>query len=367
MPVDGVLVKQAGPGFAARLLSVVDQRHPLLKIEERKPVTALTGIRHKEGGAGTVMVFQKAQLDIVVRIEIFLPGKGGGIGLQRLFSAQQAHPVVIDVVLVAQIKRLIDLAVRQAGHAPRTVVQREGGLHRLAQPQAVRPHPAYLAPRAQPELQRHKRRHIAAKTVHHGCPHLERFDLVIPQFRMAVIQINDVRPLADSIAKAAIRPVIEPFGMVLRQPGVRRGVVIDHVDHQAHAQAVNLAGQALKILHRAVFLIDGAIIPDGIRASKRALSAGFSDGVNGQEPENIHPEIPDARKVLPHLFKRTLFAVLPYIYAVHHLLTKCLAGICRHAAASCSSCLVLVFFAQPSFSCHQPLTAAEAMPCTNRF
>ena len=151
---------------------------------------------------------------------------------------------------------------------------------------------------------------------------------------MAIIQINDVRPLADSIAKAAVRPMIEPFGMVLRQPGVRRGVVIDHIDHQAHAQAVNLAGQALEILHCAVFLVDGAIIPDGIRAPKRPFSACLSDGMNGQKPENIHPQIPDARKVLPHLFKRALLAVLPYIYAVHHLLAKCLAGIPGHAAAS---------------------------------
>ena len=113
-------------------------------------------------------------------------------------------------------------------------------------------------------------------------------------------------------------------------------MVIDHVDDQPHAQAVNLAGKAFKILHGAVFLIHGAIVPDGIRAAKHTLSACFSDGMNGQEPENIHPQIPDARKVLPHLLKGTFLAVLPYIYAVHHLLAKCLAGIPGHAAASCS-------------------------------
>lgn len=38
---------------------------------------------------------------------------------------------------------------------------------------------------------------------------------------------------------------------------------------------------------------------------------------------------------------------MPYIYAVHHPLTKYLAGICRHAA---DPCLLLIFFARQSFS-----------------
>ena len=56
---------------------------------------------------------------------------------------------------------------------------------------AVRPHLAYLSPRARsrtPAAQAAP--HRSENRPPHGCPHLERFDLVIPQFRMAVIQIT---------------------------------------------------------------------------------------------------------------------------------------------------------------------------------
>ena len=161
--------------------------------------------------------------------------------------------------------------------------------------------------------------------------------------------------------------MIEPFGMVLPSQESGGGVVIDHIDHQAHAQAVNLAGQALEILHCAVFLVDGAIIPDGIRAPKRPFSACLSDGMNGQKPEEYPPQIPDARKVLPDLFKR---ALLLYCRTYTQYIT------CWRSALLVSQAMLpppiscwfdFVFFAQHSFSCHQPLTAAEAMPSTNRF
>lgn len=38
---------------------------------------------------------------------------------------------------------------------------------------------------------------------------------------MGIVQINNIRPFADSIAEAAVGLMVEPFRVMLRQPRVR--------------------------------------------------------------------------------------------------------------------------------------------------
>lgn len=96
----------------------------------------------------------------------------------------------------------------------------ETALNRFAQPEAAGTDGGHLFPRLLPELQRDKRRNVAAEAVDEARPVFKRFDLVLPQLFVAVIQIGHVPPVAEAVAERAVRLVEEPFRVVLCQPGI---------------------------------------------------------------------------------------------------------------------------------------------------
>ena len=167
------------------------------------------------------MVLKEAQLDIIRRIDAFLTLQSCNIGCQRRFSLHIVHEIAINVVIIADIKRLIQLAVAVADHPTISIIPCEGWFYRFRQPDAARSDRFNLFAGTLPELQRHQGRYVTPETIHDLRPHFQRFNLVVPQIRLVVIQINDVGPLAHMIAEAAIRLAIEPLRMMFPQPGVR--------------------------------------------------------------------------------------------------------------------------------------------------
>ena len=173
-------------------------------------------------------------------------------------------------------------------------------MHGLREPYAVRIDLFDRGARLQPELQRHERRHIAAEAVDYPCPHHERLYLIIPQFAFAVVEINNIRPVAYLVARTPIRAVVEPLRMLPKQRGIRRGVVIYHVYHAFHAARVYLVHECAEILHCAVRRVYLAVIAIRVGTAETAFLPLYPDGMNGHEPDNIRPQRLDAVKIGNH-------------------------------------------------------------------
>ena len=187
-------------------------------------------------------------------------------------------------------------------------------MHGLREPYAVRIDLFDRGARLQPELQRHERRHITAEAVDYPSPHHERLYLIIPQPAFAVVEINNVRPVAYLVARTSVRAVVEPLRMLPEQRGIRRGVVIDHVYHAFHAARVYLIHEDAEILHRAVGGVHLAVIPVRVGAAETAFLPLDPDGVNGHEPDNIRPQCLDAVKIGNHRTEGSLRRMAADIY-----------------------------------------------------
>ena len=134
VPVDGVLVEQRRNVRAVGLLSVVNKRQTTLEEQERRPVPAHFLVRQDMGRAGAVMVFEEAELDIVIGIEPFLRVEPVGVLRQADPALQIVAEIGIDVVIIARVERLIELGVRQACEALCAGSDVEAALDRFTQP-----------------------------------------------------------------------------------------------------------------------------------------------------------------------------------------------------------------------------------------
>ena len=137
-------------------------------------------------------------------------------------------------------------------------------MDRLGEPQTFRIHLSHLSPCPEPELQRYKRGDIAAETIHYAGPLFQRVDLVIPEFLLSVVEVNDIVPFADAVSEAPVRFVIKPFRMADRQHGVRRRVVVHNIDNHLHAEPMRVADKSLKVLFRAEIRIDSPKVLDRV-------------------------------------------------------------------------------------------------------
>ncbi len=206
------------------------------------------------------MVFQITQLHIVLRIHALLPGHSVGIGTQGKLALQVAPEDAEDIVIISRIKGLENLRIGMGHQALSTQIPDELRLNGFAEPEAAGMNLFHLRPGFQPEGQRHHGSHVAAEAIHNSCPHFQRFNLVIPQVGPVVIQIHNIRPVAHMVSEAAIGLVIEPFGMILHQPGIGRSVIVHHIDDALHAQAVDILHQRPEVLHGAVLRIHRPVI-----------------------------------------------------------------------------------------------------------
>ena len=181
-----------------------------------------------------------------------------------------------------------------------------------------------------PEVQRHQRRDIAPESIDDPGPHAQRLNLVLPEIPLRVIQVNDVTPVPDMVAKGAVRFVIEPFRVVLPQPGVRRGMVVDDINHALHAVRMNGIHQGPEVVHGAEFRIDSPVVPDRIGTAQGSLPVQLTERMNRHEPDDVRPKIPDAVQILLHLSKRAFLAVIADKNTVHHPVSEPRIRISRH-------------------------------------
>ena len=213
------------------------------------------------------MVFKVAELDIVVRIDSFLSIDVFCVLSKANFALEIILEAIIYVVLVADIECLVNFRVGQAHHSACAVCNGKYGFNGLAQPEAIEVDLRNLFPCLQPELERDQRGNIAAEAVYNTSPHFERLYLVIPEIPIVVIKINYIKPFPHLVAETSVRLVIEPFWMILGQPGVGRRVVIYNVDDALHAARVNVGDKLLQVINRSILGIDLAVIRDSIRAA----------------------------------------------------------------------------------------------------
>ena len=114
--------------------------------------------------------------------------------------------------------------------------------------------------------------------------------------------------------------------MVVGQDGVRRGVVVDHVDDAFHAAGMDGLYQVEEVLPRAVFRVDGPVVADGVGAAQRALAALRADGMDGHEPQDVRAESADTVQVALQGAERALRRVTADKDAVNDLMGQGLIG-----------------------------------------
>ena len=169
-------------------------------------------------------------------------------------------------------------------------------------------------------MQRHQGSNIAAETVHDSRPLFQCLNLVGTKIVVAIVQINHIRPVSNPVSETAVWLVEEPFGVMLRQPGIRGGVVVYHIYHTFHSQIMNVGHQSFKILQRTVFGIHSAIILDRIRTAKGSLSGLLSNGVDGEQPDHINAQSLDTLQVTANPLECPLIAMISNKYGVHDLI-----------------------------------------------
>ena len=99
-----------------------------------------------------------------------------------------------------------------------------------------------------------------------------------------------IRPVADPVSEGAVGLMEKPLGMLPRQNGIRRGVVIYDVDYKAHTALMYLARKLAEIVDCAEFRINGAVIADSIGRAEAALSLSLADGMDRHKPYDIRAE-----------------------------------------------------------------------------
>ena len=190
----------------------------------------------------------------------------------------------------------------------------------LRQPNAAGAHRLYLPAGTLPKLDGDAAGHVAAEAVHDGGPLLQGVDLIDPQCGDGVIQVHDVPPVGHLAGGSSLLIPQEELRVVVGQDGVRRGVVVDHVDDAFHAAGMDGLHQVEEILPRAVFRVDGPVVADGVGAAQRALAALYPDGVDGHEPQDVRAKSADAVQVTLQGVERTLRGVAADEHAVNDLM-----------------------------------------------
>ena len=317
---------------AARLLPGVDEPGPLLEKAEGGPVEQGGPVRHQKGGPGLVVVFQEAQLAVIGGIGHLLAVHRLGVTRQGNRAVQIVPEHGINVIVIADVKGLIGLAVGQAAKALRPQGRDEIRVYRLRQPQAAGADALHRRPGLPPEAQRHQRRHIAAEAVHHGRPIFQRLNLIGPQPAVRIVQVDDIRPVPHPVAEGAVLLMVKPLGMLRRQHRVRGGVVVNHVDDAPHTQPVGLVHHAAKVVQRAVLRAYRPVVPDGVGTAQHALTGLLSNGVDGQQPNHVHPQPPDAGQIPPHPLEGSLRGVVAHKNGVDYLISPGPFRVFRHGA-----------------------------------
>ena len=163
------------------------------------------------------MVFQAAELVILGAEAQLLPIHRVEIETQRrsaLGAVLKFHPQVIGIENVEGIKQLRVRCGIEALFAEGADVRQ---MDALAQPNRVGTYRLDRLPRRQPKIHGDGACHVAAEAVHDACPKAERLNLIVPQRMVAVVQIDNIRPVADLVAAAAVGLAVVEFGVLADQ------------------------------------------------------------------------------------------------------------------------------------------------------
>ena len=364
VPVDGVLVKKTGCVGAGSFLTVVNHGKTLLEIIEGGPVAQHFFIAADLRCPGAVVIFKAPEFHIVVRIHALLTGYCRGILSQRNFTGKIVRINIPDVVIVAAVESLIQFTVGMCAVTLGTVEDDKPGLYGLCQPETAGADFFDFFPCFQPEINGYHGGNIAAETIHDFCPHFQGFNLIVPQTGLGVVQIDDVRPVTHAVTEGTVCFLIEPFRMILGQPGIGGGVVVDNIDDTLHAVSVDIINQTLEIIHGTEFGIDSTIIGNGIGTAQATFTSLHTQRVNGHQPDNIGSQGFDPIKILPDTFEGSLLAVVADKDGVEDLVAVGLGGrFCHVLALLAFSCS----YHTPIFRKKQLLQKKNISVAFNRF
>ena len=205
-----------------------------------------------------------------------------------------------------------------------------GAVYALRQPDAAGADRFHLLPRPGPEVQGHAAGHIAAEAVHDLRPHFQRIDLIAPQLPVFVVQIHHVPPVRHMAAGSALLIVEKPLRVGVRQNGIRRRVVVHHVDDALHAPDVDGVHQMAEVLHGAVLRVHRPVILYGVGTAQRPLPPLRADGVDGHQPHDVRAQRLQPVQIPLQRPECALRGVVPHEHAVDQLMLQCLIRIHCH-------------------------------------
>ena len=204
----------------------------------------------------------------------------------------------------------------------------------LGKPNEIRFYFSDLPAGSFPEFHRNERRHIAAEPVHYPCPSLERLYLVVPELRDVVVKIDYIGPFAYMVAGPAVRLFIEELRVFVPEYGIRGSVIVDYIDHAAHAFIVDGIHKSPEILECTVFRVDTAVILICIRAAKSTFAVQLSDRVDRKEPDDVSSQSLYAVEIGNQSTESTFICVIAYKDRIDHLILQCGIGVCCHNKTS---------------------------------
>ena len=86
------------------LLTVVYKRHSLLEEHKRRPAFQRGFIGNQKTGAALVVVFEKAQLDVIVGKCVFLTVHGVGVLLKAAAAVNVISESAVAIVFIGDVK-----------------------------------------------------------------------------------------------------------------------------------------------------------------------------------------------------------------------------------------------------------------------
>ena len=89
------------------------------------------------------------------------------------------------------------------------------------------------------------------------------------------------------VAGPAVRLFIEELRVFVPEYGIRGSVIVDYINHAAHAFIVDGIHKSPEILECTVFRVDTAVILICIRAAKSTFAVQLSDRVDRKEPDDV--------------------------------------------------------------------------------
>ena len=283
------------------------------------------------------MVFEAAQFVVVDGVDSLLEVHHLEPAAQGDLSLHPAIELFPDIIVVLDVENLEGLAVAGGIEALAPGLVAEAAVHGLAEPDVAGVLAVHHAAGHVPEGDRDEGGHVAAEAVHHPRPAAEGLDLIVPEAGIAVVQVDDVGPVADLVAGIAVFIPPEEVRVFVQQHGIGRCVVVHHVDHALHAAFVDFVHQQAEVRLAAVLRVHGAVVAVGIGAAEASLPALLADGVDGHEPDDVGAEGFDAVEVGDDGAEAPLLGVCADIDGIDHLRLQVDIGF------RCHGCLLSLF------------------------